>query len=115
MIGSINFKVMQGDSFILRAEYKDPSGNLIDLSDHEVIFKVRDQFGGRVTCATASKEDGGITSDDWTSGQFRIELTPTQTKKFTVPKAVYQLQIVSSTGVKSTLSYGTFSVEKGVI
>lgn len=116
MAESINFKIIQGDSFVLNAEYRDPQGNLINLSDHDVVFKVKDQFGGRVTCATASKSEGGVTSTDWTSGKFRVELTPAQTKKFTVPKAAYQLQIISNTtGLRQTLSYGIFSVEKGLM
>lgn len=115
MAESINFKIIQGDSFVLNAEYRDPNGTLINLSDYDVVFKVKDQFGGRITCAVASKTEGGITSDNWANGTFRIELTPTQTKKFTVPKAVYQLQTISSTGIRQTLSYGTFSVEKGLM
>lgn len=114
MAESINFKVIQGDSFILHATYKDPQGNAIDLSDYDVMFRVRDQFGGKIICATAVK-DNGITSEDWEQGSFRIELTPTQTKKFTVPKAAYQLQIISTSGIRTTLSSGIFSVEKGNI
>lgn len=115
MAETINFKIIQGDSFILNAEYRDPSGSLIDLTELDVVFKVRDQLGGRITCATASKSEGGITSDDWSAGKFRIELTPVQTKKFTVPTAVYQLQIISNSGIRNTLSRGTFSVEKGLM
>lgn len=115
MAETINFKIIQGDSFVLNAEYRDPQGNLVDLSDHNVVFKVKDQFGGRITCALVSRELGGVTSDDWHSGKFRVELTPAQTKKFTVPKAAYQLQIISASGIHSTLSYGIFSVEKGLI
>lgn len=114
MAESVNFKVIQGDSFILHADYKDPSGTPIDLSDFEVVFRVRDQFGGKVICATASK-DSGITSEDWEQGHFRVELTPTQTKKFTIPTASYQLQIVSTGGIRTTLASGIFSVEKGNI
>lgn len=115
MAESINFKIIQGDSFVLNTEYKDPNGEFIDLSDFDIVFKVRDQFGGRITCAIASKSEGGITSDNWQLGKFKVELTPEQTKKFTVPKAAYQLQTISSTGLRKTLAYGIFSVEKGLI
>ena len=122
MAKSTNFSVIQGDSFVLNATYKDPQGQAIDLSTYDIYFVVKDQHGGKTTCSESSLKtingerlSNGITETDGVSGQFRVEITPDQTKNFTFPKAAYQLQIVSESGTRSTLASGIFSVERGNI
>lgn len=113
MARTVNFEITQGDTFIINATYKDPDGNLIDVSTHDLLFQVGNEFGGDIICATATKNDG-ITVDPETK-IIRIMLTPEQTKKFTVPKSVYQFQLTQNDGTKITLAKGYFSVDIGVI
>jgi hypothetical protein len=109
---SVNFKIIQGDTFALTVTYKDPDGVPINLVGYGVTFQVKDQPGGNVICATAIIGDG-IQVDEG-SGIITITISSDRTKKFTAPKAAYQLQIDSG-AEKTTIAYGWFSVEKGVI
>mgnify|MGYP003336495586 CR=1 FL=1 len=58
MSDSINLSCFQGDNLILNIIYRDPNGNLIDLTGFDVLSSVRDQFGGKVLCAECSIDDG---------------------------------------------------------
>lgn len=109
---SVNFKIIQGDSFVLSAFYKDSDNNPINLSGYTAEFQVKDQPGGKVVCATATTSSG--ISIDAPNGKITVTLTSTQTKKFTIPRAAYQLQIDSGT-IKTTIATGWFEVEKGLI
>ena len=109
---SVNFKVIQGDSFVLSAFYKDSSSNPINLSGYTAEFQVKDQPGGKVVCATATTSSGIVI--DAALGKITVTLTPAQTKKFTIPRAAYQLQIDSG-AIKTTIATGWFEVEKGLI
>jgi hypothetical protein len=113
MAKTVNFEIIQGDTFVLNATYKDADKNPIDLSTFGITFEVRDDFGGSVVCATATKNNG-ITLNNTTKA-ITITMTPEQTKRFTVPKASYQLQITSNNGTKTTLASGYFAVGKAVI
>ena len=109
----VNFEIIQGDTFILNATYRDPEGSPIDLSTFDITFQVRNDFGGNVICATVTQDDG-ITIDP-TSKRLTITLAPEQTTKFTVPKAAYQLRVASGNGDATTLASGYFAVGKAVI
>jgi hypothetical protein len=113
MATTVNFNVIQGDTFILNATYKDPAGAVIDLTDYSITFQVRSDFGSDIICATATKGDG-ITINS-TTKFVTITMTSEQTSRFTVPKAAYQLRIESIGGEKTTLASGYFAVEKAVI
>lgn len=109
---SVNFKVIQGDSFVLSVIYKDSSNNPINLTGYTAEFQVKDQPGGKIVCATATTSSGIVL--DATNGKITVTLTSTQTKNFTIPRAAYQLQINSGT-IKTTIATGWFEVEKGLI
>lgn len=107
-----NFNVVQGDTLNLNVLYKDPDGLPIDLTGYAASLEVKDKPGGRILCATASVGDGiTITS---ASGSIDISLSPSKTRKFTVPRAAYQLQL-SYNNTYTTLLHGWFLVEKSVI
>jgi hypothetical protein len=107
-----NFDIIQGDSFVLVVKYTDSNKQPIDLHGYTAEFQVKDQPGGKVVCATATTSSGIVI--DEVNGKLTVTLTPAQTKKFTVPRAAYQLQINSGT-IKTTIATGWFQVEKGLI
>jgi hypothetical protein len=109
---SVNFKIIQGDSFVLAVTYSDAANIPIDLNGYTAEFKVKDQPGGKVVCATATTTSGIVINAQL--GKITVTLTPTQTKNFTIPRAAYQLQINSGT-IKTTIASGWFEVEKGLI
>lgn len=107
-----NFKIIQGDTLVLSAIYKDASGTPINLSGYTAEFQVRDIAGGKVICATVDTTNGIVI--DSLNGKVTVTVSSDLTKKFTVPKAAYQLQI-NSGAIKTTLASGWFEVTKGVI
>lgn len=113
MAETINFEVIQGDTFVLDITYRDSSKNPVNMTGYTATFKVKDSPSGKVTCAVATTNDG-IEIDEL-NGKVHVELTSEQTKKFTIPKAAYQLQITSPIGIKETLVSGWLSVSKAVI
>lgn len=113
MATSVNFKIKQGDTFEIVVTYKDSLGEPVDLTDYTASSQVRDDFGGKVLCATASLGDG--ISIDEPNGVVTLTYTPTKTKKFTVPRAAIQLQITSPLGKKITLVYSYIEVQKAAI
>ena len=109
-----NFKVIQGDTLVLTAIYKDNTveKNPINITGYTAEFQVRDVAGGKVICATVDTTNGIVI--DGVNGKVTVTVSSDLTKKFTVPKAAYQLQI-NSGSVKTTLATGWFEVSKGVI
>lgn len=90
----------------------DPDSEPIDLTGYSVTFQVKDSEDGKVTCTTATV-GSGIELDE-PNGRITISIASTETKKFTYPKAYYQLQLNSGTK-KTTILSGAIAVQKGVI
>ena len=109
----INFKVIQGDSFIIRVTYKNPNGTPIDLTGYTAKMDVRNEPSGKILCASIT-DQSGITITPST-GVLDIEFTPAQTRKFTLPSCAYQLQIRSSSGTQTTILKGYISTSAAVI
>lgn len=111
----VNFKVVQGDSFEIAVSYKNEDGTAINLVDYTARMDVRDIAGGKILCASATEDNGGIVIND-SAGQISIKFTPSQTKKFTLPNAAHQLQIINNaTNKKITLISGHIKVSPSVI
>lgn len=111
---SVNYKVTQGDNFVLQLTYNNPNGTPYNLAGYTFSLEVRDKPGGKVICATCSLGDG-ITVSNVTTGIISINITSAKTNKFVTPKSAYQLQATDSYGKKVTLLQGWFLVNPGVI
>jgi hypothetical protein len=111
MASSVNFDLFQGDSFQLRVIYKDSNGDPVDLTDYSAVCSVRDSFGGKTRCAQVEVGDGiEIVNEE---GLIIINFSPDRTLSFTVPKAVWQLQVIEPDGeTTKTIAYGVLSVQK---
>jgi hypothetical protein len=107
-----NFKIIQGDTLVLTAIYKDTANIPINITGYTAEFQVRDIPGGKIICATVDTTNGIVING--VNGKVTVTVSSDLTKKFTVPKAAYQLQVNSGT-VKTTLATGWFEVSKGVI
>ena len=107
-----NFKIIQGDTLVLTAIYKDSNKAPIDITDYTAEFQVRDMPGGKIICAIVDTANGIVI--DGPNGKVITTVSSDLTKKFTSPKAAYQLQINSGT-IKTTLATGWFEVQKGII
>ena len=111
-IQEINFDIIQGDTWSTYVTVKDPAGNLINFTGYNFIMEVRDKEGGKTLCATASLSNG-ITITN--TGQIYIELTPTQTSNFNLPKSKYQIVSIDASNRRTTLVQGWFQVRASVI
>lgn len=110
-----NFQIVQGDTFTIKVVYKNPNGTAIDLTDYTVKMDVRDKPGGKILCASATEQNNSV-SIDGPAGEINIELTPSQTKKFTIPTAAYQILLINNDdGAKTTLTQGYFKVSQAVV
>ena len=111
-IQEINWDVIQGDTWPLDITVKDELGNLIDFYGYTFEMEVRDKEGGKILCATAALGDGITVTG---TGTIHIEMTPTKTRKFTFPKAKYQIKSIDSNSRKRTIITGWINVKAGVI
>jgi hypothetical protein len=111
-IEEVNYDIIQGDTWTLDVIVKDENGTLINFDGYTFEMEVRDKEGGKVVCATASLGDGFTITG---LGNVKIELTPEKTKKFTLPRAKYQIQYIDSSGRRKTLGIGWFKVSAGTI
>jgi len=109
-----NWKIIQGDSFILQINYSDSTGSAINLTGASALFMVRDIPGGPIFCASAGVGDG-ITLNSPSVGGIYINVSPEKTRKFNFPKSAYQLQIRTANGDNNTILKGYFDVDAGVI
>jgi hypothetical protein len=111
----VNFEVVQGDNFDINLVYKSSDGSVVDLTDYTVRMDVRDRPGGKVLCASATESNNGI-SIDGPEGKIYIEFSSSQTKKFTIPTASYQILLINNDDNKrETILNGYFKVKAAVV
>lgn len=111
MSETVNFDVVQGDSFSVDVTYSDSSGP-VDLDGYSILFTVRNEPGGRILCGELSVGNG-ISVTDAAAGKFTVTVNSSISKAFTYPKAYYQCQVFTGSTNKNTIFSGWFSVEKG--
>lgn len=109
----VNFNVVQGDTFTIRVEYKDENNNTIDLTGFSAVMVVRDKPGGKIVCAEITNQSGIVINGPL--GYLDITIPPEKTRKFTTPRARYQIQVINGQGVKTTVLSGYFAVSTTVI
>jgi len=109
----VNFKVVQGDTFTFKVTYQNPNGSAINLTNYTAKMDVRNEPGGKILCASVTTSSG--ISINGSAGQITVTFTPAQTRKFTVPSAAYQLQIISPSGQHTTVAKGYISTSLAVV
>lgn len=113
MAGQKNFEVDQNATFSFVLEYKDNSGNAIDLTGASAKMQVRDTAGGTKLAVTLTSPSGGITIDP-THGKLTVKLTPTQTTKLFYPKSSYDIMLIDSNANKTKLLEGFMTLSRSV-
>lgn len=113
MASQKNFEVDQNTTFSFILEYKDPSGNPINLTNATAKLQVRDTKGGTKLAVTLTSPSGGIVIDPLL-GKLTIKMTPTQTNKLFYPKSSYDLMIVDSNSNKIKLLEGFLTLSRSV-
>ena len=108
-----NFEVDQNTTFTFIVEYKDDSGNPINLTGASAKLQVRDTKGGSRLAFTLTSPASGITIDP-ALGKLTIRMTPTQTNKIFYPKSSYDLMLTDSNAVKTKLLEGFLTLNRSV-
>jgi hypothetical protein len=107
----------QSATFQHTVNWKDPSGDPIDLTGYRIRLQVRQTPGSDTTLVSFDSNAPGsgmsITTLDAT-GTFTITFTPAVTGAFTFTSAEYDLTATSPGGVVYRLHEGKASVSPGV-
>ena len=113
-IESVNYDIVQGSTWQLTLTITDSATPPvpIDLTGYNFIMTVRDRDGGSVICATVSLGSGIIVIEP---GTIHIELTPAQTKNFSLPRAAYEIISIDGSLRRKILGIGWFKVKAGSI
>lgn len=109
----VNLEVVQGDTLTFEVEYQNTNGSPVNLAGYTAKMDVRDKPNGKILCASVTSTSGIVINNS--NGTLNITFTPSQTKKFTLPVASYQLQIRSSSNVYTTILQGTIKVTAAVV
>jgi hypothetical protein len=113
MAGQKNFEVDQNTTFRFIIEYKDDTGNAINLTGASAKMQVRDTAGGSKLAVTLTSPSGGIVIDALL-GKLTLTMTPTQTSKLFYPKSSYDVMLTDSSGVKTKLLEGFMTLNRSV-
>jgi len=110
----INWRVTQGETFLLELQYQDPDENPIDITDINVVMEIKDKPGGNVLCARLTINDG-ITVSDPISGIMDIVISSERTRVFNYPRAAYEILGTDQYGENILFLQGWFEVSEGLI
>ena len=113
MAGQKNWEVDQNTTFTFTVEYKDNSGNSIDITGASAKMQVRDTKGGSKLAFSLTSPAGGITIDG-PNGKLTIKITPTQTNKLFYPKSSYDIMLTDSNLNKTKLLEGFMTLSRSV-
>lgn len=113
MAGQKNWEVDQNTTFTFTVEYKDNSGNSIDITGASAKMQVRDTKGGSKLAFSLTSPSGGITIDG-PNGKLTIKITPTQTNKLFYPKSSYDIMLTDSNLNKTKLLEGFITLSRSV-
>ncbi|NCV08151.1 MAG: hypothetical protein EBW12_05975 [Actinobacteria bacterium] len=113
MAGQKNWEVDQNTTFTFTVEYKDNSGNPIDITGASAKMQVRDTKGGSKLAFSLTSPSGGITIDG-PNGKLTIKITPTQTNKLFYPKSSYDIMLTDSNLNKTKLLEGFMTLSRSV-
>ena len=113
MASQKNFEVDQNTTFSFILEYKDSSGNAINLTNATAKLQVRDTKGGAKLAVTLTSPSGGIVITPLL-GKLTVKMTPTQTNKLFYPKSSYDLMVIDSNGNKIKLLEGFLTLSRSV-
>lgn len=104
-INAAGFKTYTGGGYL---QFNTP----VDLTGFTARMTIRDKIGG-IELLSLTTENGGITIDNATK-KITLLIEADDTAALTWIRGVYDLEMVSSTGVVTALLYGEVSVKREV-
>ncbi len=111
--GKIDLIIEQGATFSRTLTWKDDNNTAINLTGYTARMHLREHLSASAPLVVLTTENGGITLTA-AQGKLTLTLTATVTAALAVNDGVYDLEVVSASGVVTRLLQGKFIVERSV-
>lgn len=111
--GLYNITCNQGATFSRTITWKDSRKQVIVLTNYTARMQVRSEVTASTVLISLTTENGRI-SIDAPLGQVHLTITATDTSALPAGKYVYDLELVSPTGVVNRIVEGNFLVKAEV-
>lgn len=108
-----NIIVEQGATFQLNITWKDEAGVVIDITGYTARMQVRATKAATTVLLAATTENGYITLGG-VAGTVAISVPASVTAALSFVRAVYDLELISSTGIVTRLVQGGVCLSKEV-
>jgi hypothetical protein len=113
-VKEVELIVPQGATFVYEITYKDPQTQLpINLTGHTARMQIRENVDSTTTIYSATTESGAIVIIG-ASGLVTLTIPAATTTAFQFKKAVFDIEIVSGSGVVTRLVKGTLVLDREV-
>lgn len=113
MASTYNISIDQGATYTLAISYKDSNGAAINLTNYTAAMQLRSTYTSVDAVLSLSSPSNGIVITGAT-GLISITITDTQTSALSSNNFVYDLEITSSSNVKTRLIQGIVTVSPEV-
>lgn len=111
--GKLNMVIEQGTTFNPVLTYQDADANLIDLTGYTARMKIKNARTDATALEELTTENGGITLGG-AAGTIALLFTDAETTAMTWETGVYDLELVSGSGVVTRLLQGVVTVSAEV-
>lgn len=98
--GAYALTIYQGATFELRVIWQDSNRAPINLTGYTARMQIRERLSATTTLANMTSENGGITLGGST-GTIDLLLTAAETAAINAVRGVYDLELISPSGVVS--------------
>lgn len=105
-VNSVGYKAYTSGGII---EFKEP----VILTGYTARMQIREKIDSTTFIDELTTENGGITIDTTDYGII-LDISATKTAAYTFNSAVYSLEMVSATGVVTTIATGTLTLVKEI-
>lgn len=106
--------INQGETFVLPIEYVDSDGDAIDIRNYTAKMQIRPTVASDVVLSELTTENGKILISGLT-GRIDLTIPAAETEALEAPaSAVYDLFIVSNSGIATRLLRGPVTITQAV-
>jgi hypothetical protein len=111
--GTYDFTIYQGATFSRVLTWKDEAEALINLTGYTARMQIRTNKDAADPILTLTTENGGIALGG-AAGTITLTITATASAAITESEGVYDLELISGSGVVTRLLQGAVEINKEV-
>jgi hypothetical protein len=108
---AFNFTILQGRTFNYSFTWTDGSGNPVDLTGYTAQMYCRYNLTDTTPFLQLTTSNGGIALGG-TSGTITLSASTSTTSALTAGIGVYDLELISGSGIANSLLVGTITVQE---